>query len=342
MKRILIFWALFFVPFQLRAGDEKSQLYYCPMHPSYTSAQLGQCPICHMDLVLKEQDGGGHEHSKNTRENRAGIINVPSDFLRKFGIKTQKAVKKRFSVSIYLPGNVSYDRDLYELLNEYKNVSLVKDSFSSGENNSFKDLLDSSLLKLKIYGISKDIAGEMLSAGISPLISPSDTAYAYFYADEKYIPLIKEGDPVIVETQIKKKSLKGRVLAVGGAVDEFRKAKIIVLVEDKGALFTPGMYLYGKFDADRGEKLVIGEDSYIENGEEDLVYVEKERGKYEIRKIKTVFSSGGYTEVAAGLKEGEKIISPAFLIDSEARLKGVYGDSSSGAGGEARASGRHH
>lgn len=30
-------------------------LYYCPMHPSYTSDKPGDCPICNMKLVLKEE-----------------------------------------------------------------------------------------------------------------------------------------------------------------------------------------------------------------------------------------------------------------------------------------------
>ena len=30
-------------------------LYYCPMHPSYTSDRPGDCPICNMKLVLKEE-----------------------------------------------------------------------------------------------------------------------------------------------------------------------------------------------------------------------------------------------------------------------------------------------
>jgi hypothetical protein len=31
--------------------------YYCPMHPTYTAARPGQCPICHMDLVKLEDTG---------------------------------------------------------------------------------------------------------------------------------------------------------------------------------------------------------------------------------------------------------------------------------------------
>jgi len=31
--------------------EKKGNLYYCPMHPSYTSDKPGQCLICGMDLV---------------------------------------------------------------------------------------------------------------------------------------------------------------------------------------------------------------------------------------------------------------------------------------------------
>ena len=33
---------------------EKKVLYTCPMHPQVISDKPGVCPICHMDLVIKE------------------------------------------------------------------------------------------------------------------------------------------------------------------------------------------------------------------------------------------------------------------------------------------------
>ncbi|GAB4522483.1 MAG: efflux RND transporter periplasmic adaptor subunit [Amphiplicatus sp.] len=39
-----------------KAPDEEPQLYYCPMHPHYTSDHEGTCPICGMDLVPAEKD----------------------------------------------------------------------------------------------------------------------------------------------------------------------------------------------------------------------------------------------------------------------------------------------
>src|SRR3989338_6791342 len=32
----------------------KAVIYYCPMHPTYTSNKSGDCPICNMKLVKRE------------------------------------------------------------------------------------------------------------------------------------------------------------------------------------------------------------------------------------------------------------------------------------------------
>lgn len=37
--------------------DQSKVIYYCSMHPSYTSDKPGDCPICNMKLVKKEKEG---------------------------------------------------------------------------------------------------------------------------------------------------------------------------------------------------------------------------------------------------------------------------------------------
>ena len=37
-------------------GSSKKALYYCPMHPTYTSDRPGSCPICNMTLVKRESE----------------------------------------------------------------------------------------------------------------------------------------------------------------------------------------------------------------------------------------------------------------------------------------------
>lgn len=35
-------------------SSKKKDMYYCPMHPTYTSDRPGTCPICNMSLVRRE------------------------------------------------------------------------------------------------------------------------------------------------------------------------------------------------------------------------------------------------------------------------------------------------
>ena len=37
-------------------SEQAAALYYCPMHPDYTSPRPGECPICHMQLVKREKE----------------------------------------------------------------------------------------------------------------------------------------------------------------------------------------------------------------------------------------------------------------------------------------------
>jgi len=51
------------------AGKEKA-IYYCPMHPTYTSDRPGDCPICNMKLVKKEME----DHEAHTAEEHRALI----------------------------------------------------------------------------------------------------------------------------------------------------------------------------------------------------------------------------------------------------------------------------
>ena len=41
-------------PNQTLANQGHHDIWYCPMHPHYTSDRPGQCPICGMNLVKRE------------------------------------------------------------------------------------------------------------------------------------------------------------------------------------------------------------------------------------------------------------------------------------------------
>src|SRR3990167_4086153 len=54
---LVVFVSFAFVLIQKSSkGGSGDEIYYCPMHPTYTSDRPGDCPICNMKLVKKEMD----------------------------------------------------------------------------------------------------------------------------------------------------------------------------------------------------------------------------------------------------------------------------------------------
>lgn len=58
---LVVAYSLFFTsigcsPKQSSKAEQTEDVYYCPMHPSYTSDRPGDCPICNMKLVKKQQE----------------------------------------------------------------------------------------------------------------------------------------------------------------------------------------------------------------------------------------------------------------------------------------------
>lgn len=81
------------------------------------------------------------------------------------------------------------------------------------------------------------------------------------------------------------------------------------------------------FEKPLGVVLALPESAVVDTGRRQVVFVEREKGIYEPRSIKLGRKVEGYYEVLEGLKEGERVVvRGTFLLDSEAQLKGIYGE----------------
>ena len=84
------------------------------------------------------------------------------------------------------------------------------------------------------------------------------------------------------------------------------------------------MYTDVELKINLGQKLAVPDDAVIDTGLRKIVYVDKGDGYFEPRLVTTGLRAEKLIEVLSGLKAGEKIASSAnFLIDSEAKLKGI-------------------
>ncbi len=103
-----------------------------------------------------------------------------------------------------------------------------------------------------------------------------------------------------------------------------RTAKIRFTIANPGEQFKPQMFTNVELKIDLGKKLVIPEDAVIDTGMQQVVYVDQGDGYFEPRQVEVGVRASGMFEVRKGLTAGEKVASSAtFLIDSEAKLKGI-------------------
>ena len=91
-----------------KGGEEvvkKDELYICPMHPQIRSDHPGVCPICHMDLVLKEEvDAEAEFDSLKEHENEIGDVVISSSQQVLANVQTEKVSIREFKSSLDFNG----------------------------------------------------------------------------------------------------------------------------------------------------------------------------------------------------------------------------------------------
>jgi len=137
---------------------QHKETYYCPMHPDYVSDKPGECPICGMDLVKREEAPAPAPRtaegkikfyrnpmnpeitSKTPMKDEMGMDYIPvyeiegaakevagraainmDDAKRQLiGVKTARADYRPLTHTVHSSGKVAYDPDLYQSIAEYK------------------------------------------------------------------------------------------------------------------------------------------------------------------------------------------------------------------------------
>lgn len=104
---------------------------------------------------------------------------------------------------------------------------------------------------------------------------------------------------------------------------ETRTAKARFTVPNPGGVLKPQMYTDVVLNIELGQRLAVPEEAIINTGTRNLVYVDQE-GAFEPREVETGIRGQDYVEITEGLEPGDRVAAEAtFLLDSEARLKGV-------------------
>jgi Cu(I)/Ag(I) efflux system membrane fusion protein len=176
------------------------------------------------------------------------------------------------------------------------------------------------LQKSAVQGM-KVMAGEKLF-DVADLSSIWITADIYEYE----LPLLKVGDPATIRlSYVPGRQFSSRIDYIYPTLaGETRTAKARFIIPNPGMEMKPQMFTNVELQINLGQKLAVPEDAVIDTGLRQIAYVDKGNGYFEPREVHIGVRAEKMVEVTAGLKAGEKVASAAnFLIDSEAKLKGV-------------------
>ena len=105
-----------------------------------------------------------------------------------------------------------------------------------------------------------------------------------------------------------------------------RTARSALSYPNGGGLLRSEMYAAVEIEAapsaTSASVIAIPTSAIIDSGTRQIVLVVKGEGKFEPRPVRLGAQGDGYTEVLAGLKEGEQVVTSAnFLIDAESNLR---------------------
>ncbi|MCK9418633.1 MAG: efflux RND transporter periplasmic adaptor subunit [Nitrospirae bacterium] len=143
---------------------------------------------------------------------------------------------------------------------------------------------------------------------------------------ESDLSLVREGETAKIRMGSSPgKVLSARVEYVSPTLsEETRTAQVRFSLPNPDGRLKPKMFTDLELEVNMGTRLVVPEDSVINTGERQIVYVDKGEGNFEPRLVTVGIVSDGMAEVLSGLKLNERVAASAnFLIDSEARLKGI-------------------
>lgn len=169
--------------------------------------------------------------------------------------------------------------------------------------------------------------GMYVQPGI-PLYTVADLSRVWLEADiyEYEIPFVKAGQRVAITLPYyPAEALEGTVGFVYPFLDaKTRTARVRVDVANPGLKLKPDMFADISIEQELGEQLVVPSEAVLDSGQQKIVFVAHEGGHFEPREISVRARLDDYYVVAAGLREGEKVVTSGnFLLDSESRIKGA-------------------
>ncbi|HEY5175218.1 MAG TPA: efflux RND transporter periplasmic adaptor subunit [Terriglobales bacterium] len=158
------------------------------------------------------------------------------------------------------------------------------------------------------------------------LYTVSDLSTIWANADiyEYEVPYVQVGQRAEMQlSYYPGKTWSGRVNYIYPTVDpQSRTVKVRIDFPNPNFELKPQMFADVQLKINYGDKLVVPKEAVLDSGTEQIVFVTRQDGMFEPRRVTLGAHMDDRVVVLSGLKRGETIVTSGnFLIDSESRLK---------------------
>lgn len=309
----------------VKAGERKIMFYRHPMRPDVTSPTPNKDEMG-MDYIPVYSD----ETSTGAAVAGHAGFSIPVERQQLIGVKTAKAEFRPLDVEVRAVGRVAYDPELYNAIEEYKQAAAARDKIKESPlpdaRRGAESLLRAATTRLRLLGMSPDQIDGLARDGADPinLLLPDKTAWIYAEVYEYEVDMLKPGLELSAEApSMPGRSYRGKIVSIDPVVNaQTRTARIRALVQTPTEALRPETFVNVKVHIMLGKRLSVPEDSVLDTGERQLVFVRKGEGEFEPREVKLGRQAKGFYEVKSGLSAGEEVVTAAnFLIDSESRFR---------------------
>ncbi|MGJ4788670.1 efflux RND transporter periplasmic adaptor subunit [Leptospira koniambonensis] len=316
--------------------SSKKDIYYCPMHPHYTSDRPGNCPICNMDLVKKEDSSEHKDHTSASNSLQAAESTSKEDLSseknsrelilsfekqQSIGIKTELVSKRNLVKKISAYSSVAYDPELYSALSEYKEAVRSSEFLSP-------DIIRNLQLRLRQLGLSPDQIKIWTSGARDPseliLGGKSGRAHIYSQIYESDFTSAKVGLPIKFKTDVyPEKEFIGKIKSIDVILDKNnRTLRLRSEVSDPGHLLKPQMFGDTVIEVSLSKVLSVPISAILDTGKQKIAYVQTAPDRFQAVSVQTGKNIDPWVQILSGLKEEQRVVTEStFLIDSEAKIR---------------------
>jgi Cu(I)/Ag(I) efflux system membrane fusion protein len=168
--------------------------------------------------------------------------------------------------------------------------------------------------------------GQFVSPG-TELYVIADLSAVWVYADiyEYELPWVSEGDSVeMTLVSVPGRTLQGEVDYIYPYAEaKTRTTKVRMIFDNTDRLLRPDMFAEVSIKAaEKPAQVVVPAEAVVRSGDYDQIFVMKESGGFEPRRVMLGVESSGEVAVESGVDAGERVVvSGQFLVDSESKLR---------------------